>query len=227
MCTPKWQSILKYAIDALEKQGVIEKDSDKDNVDEFLTSVLGTLYTSIHYNKGFSRPPGGRNFHLEVKSKHIVKSKTGRDRFLWKSIETDAYPGMLKLRDETYFGAHITVSKKGEQKWTMNWALPVDHSDLFLPETWAKILEKVGPPMIFSGKESPFIGSTTKCNKCGSEGRTLKLCSGCKVARYCSKECQIAHWSEHKKMCQYATQRAKKRFEEETVDARENDRGDS
>ncbi|KAJ3104609.1 hypothetical protein HDU96_008861 [Phlyctochytrium bullatum] len=38
------------------------------------------------------------------------------------------------------------------------------------------------------------------CNKCGSTGE-LKQCSKCKVAEYCSRECQVADWKEHKKVC--------------------------
>ena len=28
-----------------------------------------------------------------------------------------------------------------------------------------------------------------------------KTCLGCQVARYCSRECQVGHWKEHKKIC--------------------------
>jgi hypothetical protein len=40
------------------------------------------------------------------------------------------------------------------------------------------------------------------CEYCGSVGITnLKVCSRCKVMTYCSRQCQVAHWSEHKREC--------------------------
>ena len=32
------------------------------------------------------------------------------------------------------------------------------------------------------------------CAKCGKAGEKLLNCSRCKVQKYCSKECQLAHW---------------------------------
>ena len=45
---------------------------------------------------------------------------------------------------------------------------------------------------------APSPGACTVCMKTGIE---LKRCAGCKVAWYCSKECQNAAWPEHKKTC--------------------------
>jgi len=48
---------------------------------------------------------------------------------------------------------------------------------------------------------SPF-SSVPRCFSCGSTGSVLlRQCSRCKVARYCSKGCQVAHWREHKNVC--------------------------
>ncbi|KAF7361504.1 MYND-type domain-containing protein [Mycena sanguinolenta] len=44
------------------------------------------------------------------------------------------------------------------------------------------------------------------CEKCGKrpdqEGMGYSCCSSCKIARYCSRECQTTHWKEHKRLCQ-------------------------
>jgi tetratricopeptide (TPR) repeat protein len=41
--------------------------------------------------------------------------------------------------------------------------------------------------------------SNTNCANCGIEGKSA--CGKCHRVRYCSKECQKAHWSTHKKSC--------------------------
>uniref|UniRef100_A0A914QFP5 MYND-type domain-containing protein n=1 Tax=Panagrolaimus davidi TaxID=227884 RepID=A0A914QFP5_9BILA len=43
------------------------------------------------------------------------------------------------------------------------------------------------------------------CHVCGKEAKTLPACSGCKMALYCSKECQKIDWNElnHEGICKH------------------------
>ena len=54
--------------------------------------------------------------------------------------------------------------------------------------------------MLFSYQPSLFCA---KCHKSrgGSEGITLAMCSRCKTAFYCSRDCQSSHWKEHSGLC--------------------------
>ena len=55
-------------------------------------------------------------------------------------------------------------------------------------------LEKVGVP-----SDSPT--DQVRCRACGKQEGSLSLCSKCKIVRYCSKECQVKDWKDHKKNC--------------------------
>ena len=59
-------------------------------------------------------------------------------------------------------------------------------------------LDEVGIPegLKLSG-EPPTPG----CRACGKKGSPLSACSRCKMAQYCSKECQVQDWKKHKKDC--------------------------
>lgn len=41
-----------------------------------------------------------------------------------------------------------------------------------------------------------------RCRICQKTGETMKKCSQCKTARYCSTECQKADWKQHKPICE-------------------------
>ena len=43
-------------------------------------------------------------------------------------------------------------------------------------------------------------GVDGRCDACGGE-RASYRCSGCRMTRYCSRECQVAHWPTHRDNC--------------------------
>ena len=50
-------------------------------------------------------------------------------------------------------------------------------------------------------KQCSTCGSDKKKAASGSTSEALLTCTRCKVAKYCSKECQKADWKEHKALC--------------------------
>ena len=55
-----------------------------------------------------------------------------------------------------------------------------------------------------------------KCNGCGSAAKDqcLSVCSGCRLVRYCSKECQKGSWPTHRVACKAANKDAEAHFDE-------------
>ena len=45
------------------------------------------------------------------------------------------------------------------------------------------------------------------CNENG-----LKICTRCRAAQYCSKECQVQHWKRHKKCCKMISSSPERRL---------------
>ena len=74
---------------------------------------------------------------------------------------------------------------------------------------WAKPCSKILTRrnlIVFLSKRIPCmcLGRTPRtdiCQTCGKEGEDFMCCSRCKVAAYCSKDCQVKEWPEHKKVC--------------------------
>ena len=59
--------------------------------------------------------------------------------------------------------------------------------------------------------------TTTMCAACGKEedkdnNNTLKFCNGCKLVKYCNRDCQVAHRPMHKRTCK---QRAAEIYDEQ------------
>jgi hypothetical protein len=59
----------------------------------------------------------------------------------------------------------------------------------------------------FDGFMQTITSASNRCGYCAKadihDGNTLKRCGNCKAVRYCSSECQVADWSNHKKMCRH------------------------
>lgn len=64
----------------------------------------------------------------------------------------------------------------------------------------------------------PLADACAKCKELQGE-RLFSTCARCGVAKYCSRECQVAHWSGHKEMCRAygAAQQAVREQEERTA----------
>ncbi|XP_036367134.1 uncharacterized protein DDB_G0283697-like [Octopus sinensis] len=52
-----------------------------------------------------------------------------------------------------------------------------------------------------NSNDSHLTGRAEKCDYCGKLDEHLKKCAKCKIAKYCSKSCQISAWPLHKKSC--------------------------
>lgn len=55
-------------------------------------------------------------------------------------------------------------------------------------------------------KAAPLAAVLNKCHQCGkADTQTeLSICSGCRLIRFCSKECQTKSWPDHRTKCKAA-----------------------
>ena len=67
--------------------------------------------------------------------------------------------------------------------------------------TSCKCLKK----MHLEARTEPKTGTCTHCEE-ESDRELLHVCSRCMVSQFCSRECQLADWSEHKEFCLYICQ---------------------
>jgi len=46
-----------------------------------------------------------------------------------------------------------------------------------------------------------ICANCANCGKGEESSNSLKTCTACKLVKYCSRDCQVAHWPQHKKEC--------------------------
>ncbi|KAJ7613223.1 hypothetical protein FB45DRAFT_1065288 [Roridomyces roridus] len=104
------------------------------------------------------------------------------------------------------------------------------------PESWKDIPfvntagDGYGPHTTTFGQIAEKIPSKPAlkkaCDNCGKRpdqnGEGYKCCATCKIARYCSKECQTAHWKLHKVFCKRQLQELEMERDSEATALRDN-----
>lgn len=68
----------------------------------------------------------------------------------------------------------------------------------------APVVDKFRISFLDQGKQFNVAPSVNLCEFCGTSGVSLKKCGKCMLTAYCGKECQKAHWGEHKRRCKDA-----------------------
>lgn len=58
----------------------------------------------------------------------------------------------------------------------------------------------VAPPVVAAAPPPP-PASEAGCAVCGAIPKKLKRCTACKSVSYCSRECQVDDWGQHKLVC--------------------------
>lgn len=81
--------------------------------------------------------------------------------------------------------------------------VPIDHvENLSLPSAFSIDVSENNSIITkedVSSSPSPGVPAS-KCDLCSSSGK-LRICSRCKDARYCSRDCQVKDWPKHKLVC--------------------------
>lgn len=100
--------------------------------------------------------------------------------------------------DAQSFVNHVILKKSLDEKKIK---LPKIRDEIFVGEFFKKRRQEIH--QFLKNKEEKKIEEDSKaCSFCFKSSTTsLDLCGGCKLVRYCNKECQKKAWPEHKKTC--------------------------
>jgi hypothetical protein len=70
--------------------------------------------------------------------------------------------------------------------------------------TAADLSRRIGAP----AEQTAYLEVRTHCSAPGCDGACVKKCAGCLKISFCTRECQLAHWSAHKAECRQSADKA-------------------
>lgn len=147
--------------------------------------------------------------NVELASQRI---KEGLGKDVIHLFMCDKYENVLKMRS---VNGTVSLYTKYSQVPTSSFPLPTPNFD-YKTEVVSALVCMDNPDVFVAaihtaaqieGMHSQVttlvmdVPAENCCHSCMTEEGKLKRCTGCGVAKYCSKECQTAHWKEHKKVC--------------------------
>jgi hypothetical protein len=156
----------------------------QDHVIDYLFHCLTLLYNQ--------RTVDMAQCTLKIRSKDILADRIVADFSFTNRKDLDdgekvPKPGCFNLTirvDETFYAFQYDIPRDGPTAFGKDW-------EKYKPMVLKTINHDPdgAPPML-----------TSQCNICGVKGKLLS-CSKCRLARYCSKECQMKGWPKHKAVC--------------------------
>jgi hypothetical protein len=72
------------------------------------------------------------------------------------------------------------------------------------------VLELTGSAVLVQ-KQQAAVSNTLACAECCKTLPSMKRCTQCRAVLYCSRECQVKHWSSHKEACKRLPQEMRER----------------
>jgi len=154
-----------------------------------------------HYDTNFCAFIFGFCAHLYLKSNHSAST--------WEEIEWLLYLGitMRYLEQPMRKGVDVGPGSEGETKYKKY------TTDVCLQRGMINCLARETPCDCMKPKklEAQKMDRTGICHGCLDEvpKNTLKLCTGCNMVKYCSRECQVNGWPEHRETCKLISQTAR------------------
>ena len=109
---------------------------------------------------------------------------------------------VLEHYNETKDGIDSVMNKrvvrsKGRDIWSSSTSIKRDLLKFFRKRTSCKCLKKMH---LEARRTMPKMGRCMNCCK-EHERVHFSVCSRCMIEQYCSRECQVAHWSVHERSC--------------------------